>query len=445
MALCLTSAGLTAATIPAQADPPATCTLDVPANPGDCQLIVAQPGTAFNALADYDPDRSVLTLYSAEHLIPRTDPALSWKPEYPDFTIPINRSLVPQGIYTVTWGVETVSQARIAITAIPRAATSRVLMLVPDYTYQAYNGAGGGNFYGSVGAKVTTLSMDRPQLSRPGYHDPAVNPQEMLVGVTGQRVDVALQSELVQYGYDLSDYQLLVLYGHDEYWTWPLREAIETAVTNGLNVLSMSGNTGYRAIVHSGDQIVWDDTGSRGLIAPIDARMLGLLHGSFLDRPTYVAMAQRFVSKRAAVKFARAHGVPRKWSQARVLKALKRLRVVSRRDPLFAGVAMDRSGFAGSATGELIGQEIDGIPLDAKWRVAGSHLTYVDTGTTQVLAGTWVGPTAMPAGTVVRATSGRGRTIALASIRWVQAIKKGDSTATTIAENAVSELLNSPE
>jgi hypothetical protein len=46
----------------------------------------------------------------------------------------------------------------------------------------------------------------------------------------------------------LEHYDCLVLAGHDEYWTKPMRDQAERFVANGGNMIVLSGNTCYRAV-----------------------------------------------------------------------------------------------------------------------------------------------------------------------------------------------------
>ena len=135
-----------------------------------------------------------------------------------------------------------------------------LLLLLPDVTWQAYNlypedgrtGAslyhawnGGGELLGEEGA-ATTVSFDRPYAG-------AGLPLHI-----GHAYDFIRWAE--RYGYDLAyanatdlhagridptRYRGLVFPGHDEYWSAPMRGAVEQARDSGTSLVFLSANTMY--------------------------------------------------------------------------------------------------------------------------------------------------------------------------------------------------------
>lgn len=425
------------------ADPPATgsCSLLAPVVAAECQLLVAQPGTEYNALADYDPTTSKLRLYSARSLLVQTDPALSWKPDMPDLTLDVDRSTVPQGVYTAVWGSDPVSHARVVVSAMPGTPTSRILMMVPDYTYMAYNSTGGGSLYSRLGGSFRSIvAKDRPQAVRPLFHDPAVTPQAFIEAQAHTNIDVMLESELVSGQYRLNDYDLLVLYGHDEYWSSAIRDALSTSVNQGLDVLSLSGNTGYRTVVDDGTTITRIVSGTTTQFTDIDQQMLRLTHSRFLPPPTYFLISSRNMSAAKAVAKAKRHGMQKALTRKSAVARLSKVRVIRRGDPLLSGVAVDRFGYVVDGSSLLVGHEVDGIPVDARWRPLRNYLAFMDSDT-QLIAGTFTGPNVNACATIIRSATGQGRVVSLGSMRWVEAMFDGDDVATRIAANALNELL----
>jgi hypothetical protein len=55
-------------------------------------------------------------------------------------------------------------------------------------------------------------------------------------------VDVAINSDLEQRPEVVRDYPLLVSVGHDEYWSWGMRDTAEEYVADGGNIAFLSGN-----------------------------------------------------------------------------------------------------------------------------------------------------------------------------------------------------------
>ncbi|WP_380277545.1 N,N-dimethylformamidase beta subunit family domain-containing protein [Kitasatospora purpeofusca] len=140
-----------------------------------------------------------------------------------------------------------------------RTSAAELLLVVPDVTWQAYNlfpedGRSGASLYhawdggllvGETEAAVT-VSFDRP-------HATAGLPLHV-----GHAYDFIRWAE--RYGYDLSyatatdlhaglvdasRHKALVFPGHDEYWSAPMRRAVEAARDGGTSLVFLSANTMY--------------------------------------------------------------------------------------------------------------------------------------------------------------------------------------------------------
>lgn len=61
----------------------------------------------------------------------------------------------------------------------------------------------------------------------------------------GIEVDFAVNSDLQMIPGLLDGYRLMLSVGHDEYWTWEMRDAVEAHAARGGNVAFLSGNTAY--------------------------------------------------------------------------------------------------------------------------------------------------------------------------------------------------------
>jgi hypothetical protein len=62
----------------------------------------------------------------------------------------------------------------------------------------------------------------------------------------GMRLDYAVNADLEAVGPDLLDgYRLVLSVGHDEYWTWAMRDTVEGFVAAGGHAAFLSGNTCY--------------------------------------------------------------------------------------------------------------------------------------------------------------------------------------------------------
>ena len=153
----------------------------------------------------------------------------------------------------------------------------RMLLLLATNTYNAYNDWGGPNLY-TGGTRVSfrrpfapgLLSKPRPEVRYPNVDDVDDPEHERfrawaaLHGLTlwsgsagwhswersfvrwaereGYAVDVAVGADLALHPEILDGYRLAVSVGHDEYWSWEMRDTLEAFVARGGNVAFFSGN-----------------------------------------------------------------------------------------------------------------------------------------------------------------------------------------------------------
>jgi hypothetical protein len=59
----------------------------------------------------------------------------------------------------------------------------------------------------------------------------------------GYRIDFAVNGDLEFHPEILPHYRLVLSVGHDEYWSWPMRDSLESFIENGGNVAFFSGNS----------------------------------------------------------------------------------------------------------------------------------------------------------------------------------------------------------
>ena len=59
----------------------------------------------------------------------------------------------------------------------------------------------------------------------------------------GYQVDVAVNADLEQRPEIVDGYPLVVSVGHDEYWSWGMRDTAEAYIAGGGNVAFLSGNS----------------------------------------------------------------------------------------------------------------------------------------------------------------------------------------------------------
>jgi hypothetical protein len=122
----------------------------------------------------------------------------------------------------------------------------RVLLSVPFATWQAYNRSGvpgEGLYWAEDPLRAKRVSFDRP-----GGGPPPERWEEGLMrwlDASGIEVDYCSNLDLHLDPGLLSDYRLLLVNGHDEYWTWEMRDAVETFTRRGGNLAIFGANTSW--------------------------------------------------------------------------------------------------------------------------------------------------------------------------------------------------------
>jgi hypothetical protein len=167
----------------------------------------------------------------------------------------------------------------------PAKPTSSILWVIETNTWNAYNVFGGASTYTSGdggylgGAPVVSFERPLPKgfislpasprrlaALAPGTADVFMdwvteNDLSMWCGAAswsqwgakfaawldseGIAVDYAANGDLQEFPDILDDYKLMLSIGHDEYWTWEMRDTVEQFIGRGGNVAFLSGNTAY--------------------------------------------------------------------------------------------------------------------------------------------------------------------------------------------------------
>jgi hypothetical protein len=174
----------------------------------------------------------------------------------------------------------TESRAFIAVRPVAgqQPEPGRVLLVLATNTYNAYNDWGGASLYrGAVRASFQRpfargfLHKPQPHRRYPNLDDVVdleherfrtwadVHGLSRWSGSTGwhnwerlfvqwaeragYQVDVAINSDMESHPEILNGYRLVTCVGHDEYWSWGMRDSVEAYVNRGGNVAFFSGNS----------------------------------------------------------------------------------------------------------------------------------------------------------------------------------------------------------
>jgi len=130
----------------------------------------------------------------------------------------------------------------------PLGTRSQILVQVPINTWQAYNPWGGKSLYPSNSsdhAPALRVSFDRPlAFTAQGPFDWEYNLVRFL---EGEGYDVSYQTDLDTHSdpASLLRHRLVIVDGHDEYWTKEMRDAFDTARARSTNLAFMNSNAAY--------------------------------------------------------------------------------------------------------------------------------------------------------------------------------------------------------
>jgi hypothetical protein len=125
------------------------------------------------------------------------------------------------------------------------ASPTPILVQVPVNTWEAYNQWGGKSLYDLGTRRVYRVSFDRP------FGAYAQSPMwweiQLVRFLEREGYDVSYQTDLDsdRDGGSLLQHQLVIVAGHDEYWTAAIRNAFDAAQAHGTNLVFVGSNDGY--------------------------------------------------------------------------------------------------------------------------------------------------------------------------------------------------------
>jgi N,N-dimethylformamidase beta subunit-like, C-terminal len=130
-----------------------------------------------------------------------------------------------------------------------------VIGVVGLFTWQAYNAFGGSSLYvkdSSTGRNVPAVSFERPYVGYGGgvyaYARALSNDPQAARWLESVHSDVGYVTDRQIASWDSSQLRrpkVLVMLGHDEYWTWNQRDVIQNMRDQGTHLMFLSGNAGY--------------------------------------------------------------------------------------------------------------------------------------------------------------------------------------------------------
>jgi len=173
----------------------------------------------------------------------------------------------PSGLYHVSFlpraaadrppDGKSVAKAYFVVRSAPEGPRAPILLALASNTHNAYENFGGYSLYaynGRDGVQGSRVSFRRPlgvaMLSR--WEVPFIEWAEK----AGYRIDYAVNDDLEFHPDVLEGRRLVLSVGHDEYWSTPMRDALEAFVARGGNAAFFSGNTCCWQVRSEGDGLV---------------------------------------------------------------------------------------------------------------------------------------------------------------------------------------------
>jgi hypothetical protein len=133
-------------------------------------------------------------------------------------------------------------------------STARLLFLSSVNTHQAYNDYGGGSLYGfPPTALAQKVSFNRPYTSGVGKFQMWEQKAIPWLESNGYAVEYATTYDLEFHPDLMSHYDVVMVAGHSEYWTWGARHQVDEFVKNGGRFINLSGNTMWWQIRYEDD------------------------------------------------------------------------------------------------------------------------------------------------------------------------------------------------
>lgn len=151
----------------------------------------------------------------------------------------------PTGVYTAEVPRPNSGQYRTIFFVRERnPGTARILFLTSVNTFHAYNAYGGGSLYKTEVPRVNKVSFDRPYSGTGvGNYDRWESHFVDWAEAAGYQMAYATTYDLEFYPNLLKPYDVVIIAGHSEYWTWDMRQRLKTFIAEGGRFMNLSGNT----------------------------------------------------------------------------------------------------------------------------------------------------------------------------------------------------------
>lgn len=349
----------------------------------------------------------------------------------------VYKTFLKPGIYDIQYSDYWIFKkyASLIVETNPDKSSAEVLLIIPDYTWYAYNELGGSSFYTKEYSKV---SMHRP-LGKPSwFHHPSYNPLNFLRKLN-IKTDILRQSTIYKNKISLRKYKLLIIYGHDEYWPPEYRKLLEIAVKGGTNLLNISGNTSWWALDVEKDILDrrrYKRFYNNKKLQP-EEQFIGVSFrfGGYPLRRSFSDLGKNELSKLYSI------GFPLKIDSKDVLKHSNSFLVETDSDELLTGLNLKKGDWIGLGK-DYVAAEIDGYPLDKSGKPNLDKTNNFKPKKFKNIASTFTYVRQFNYSSTINSFYyGKGKIINFASIGWVKGLIENDDQVVAITSNAIKLLL----
>lgn len=318
---------------------------------------------------------------------------------------------------------------------------AEVVLIYPNFTWQAYNPIGGGSYYTPFDNKLKIVSFKRP-IRFEGQHGPeATIAFAKELNKQGQKYLPISNWDLHSNKDILKNKKLIIINGHDEYWTESMKDNVLNFYSNNGNALVMGGNTfWYKVQVHSNQMFMNKSTSD--VIIP-KFKSTGLWLRPYIDFRSERIFASNYLYAKYPIqrKLKKNKALELGMSSDEYDKA-SGFKVTNSNHPIYAATGFKDGDIIGDKC-NILETELDGLPLKS------GEVDYViakDAPRDIKILGTgksWNGPDTRieDVALFVDASIGKARVVHLGSVGVWRALKNNCGKVDILFKNGLNYLL----
>ena len=287
----------------------------------------------------------------------------------------------------------------------------KIGVVFPNFTWQAYNAYGGASLY-SIPPPESGVSVKRPLKNPEKYHRPEATLSFIQVLLQEKKCFVPLSNSGMNANLDWQTLDLIILTGHDEYWTEEMMESITSWVNGGGKLAVFSGNTAWWRLGVHGNLI----------------RREGYWHKTQTPEESLTGLSFRFAGYPIKRRFSEEKTAREAGLSPNVYEQSGGMQVIDANHPIFHATDLKNADWFGKST-DLVAVEVDGIPIDENSHALKTKATMAFPENIQILASGWAHRKNFHhVGMIVDFSLGKGHVVNAGSIGWFQSLENNSVT-----------------